>query len=172
MNRIRDLGLGSMLARVTAFSARRPLPVVAGLALIGLLFALRLDPNATPSTLADSGASSSKATKELHDKFGDEPVVVLVRGKLTGMLLTEDVGRLLGLEGCISGNAPPGAKAPAPVCSEFAKRKPIQVVYGPGTFINDAASRILDQLGLDQRSRALQARRASRAARRKAQQLG
>jgi uncharacterized protein len=175
MKRIRDLDVASLLARVTAFSVRRALTVVtivAVLALLGLLMALRLDPNGSPSTLADSGASASKATEELHDKFGDEPIVVLVRGKLTGMLLTQDVGQLLGLEGCISGNAPPRAKAPAPVCAEFAKRKPIEVVYGPGTFINDAATRILDQLGLDQRSRAVQARRAARAAQRRARQLG
>jgi uncharacterized protein len=175
MKRIRDPGLAPAFERVAAFSLRRAVAVVgavAALALIGLLLASRLDPSASGSTLADRGTSASKATDELDRKFGGEPITVLVRGKLTGMLLTQDLGRLLGLEGCISGNAPPGAKPPAPVCAEFAKRKPIAVVYGPGTFINDAASRILDRLGLDQQKRADQARRAARAARHDARARG
>src|SRR3989454_1376259 len=175
MKRIRDFDVASLFARVTAFSVRRArvtVAVVAALALLGLLLALRLDPNAATSTFTDRDTQASKATAELHRKFGDEPIVVLIRGKLTGLLLTRDVGQMLGLEGCISGNAPPGARPPAPVCSEFAKRKPIQVVYGPGTFINDAASRILGQLGLDQRTRALQAQRAAGAAKRAARKRG
>ena len=39
--------------------------------------------------------------------------MILVRGRLTGMLLTQDVGRMLSLEGCISGNQPRGAETPA-----------------------------------------------------------
>jgi hypothetical protein len=66
------------------------------------------------------------------------------------MLLMEDVQRLLGLEGCISGNQPASATVPDPVCREFAARKPVDVAYGPGTFINDAAGRILDRVGLSQ----------------------
>jgi uncharacterized protein len=170
-----ETAVRSALERVARFSLRRAAAVVAAtgaLALIGLLLALRLDPSASLSTLVDSEKSSSKATAKLHEKFGDEPIVVLVRGRLTGLLLTQDVARLLGLEGCISGNAPPRAKLPAPVCREFARRKPIQVVYGPGTFVNEAASRILDQLGIREGEQAAEAERAARIARREARRGG
>jgi hypothetical protein len=175
MKRIRDLDVASALERVARFSVRRAgtvLAVAGTLAAIGLLLALTLDSSASPSTLVDRDKSSFRATSELHDKFGDEPIVVLVRGRLTGILLTQDVARLLGLEGCISGNAPPGSRPPAPVCREFARRKPVQVVYGPGTFINEAASRILDRLGIREGQQAAGAERAARIARRQAQRGG
>ena len=160
-----------------AFSARHAAGVVAVgvvLAAAGLLLALGLTPDAGPGKLSDADNAASTASAQLHRAFGDEPVVIMVRGRLTRMLLTQDVQQLLGLEGCISGNLPARAKAPAPVCREFARSKPVQVVYGPGTFINDAAGRILDRLGLDQarvqREADSAARRAIQAA--KAQGLG
>jgi uncharacterized protein len=175
MKRIRDLDVASAIDRVAAFSLRRAAAVVAAvaaLALLGVLLASTLDPSASSSTLAGRGTASSKATAELHRKFGEEPIVVLVRGRLTGVLLTQDVARLLGLEGCISGNAPPGARAPAPVCRELARLKPVRVVYGPGTFVNEAASRILDQLGIDPGRRERDAARADRRAREDARRRG
>jgi uncharacterized protein len=165
MKRILGLEVGALLARLTAFALRNAVAVAAvaaALAIAGFVLALGLAPSAGPGAFGDSGSGASKATTQLHRDFGGEPVVVLVKGRLTGMLLTEDVGRLLGLEGCISGNLPRSAKSPAPVCREFAARRPVKVVYGPGTFINDAAGRILDRLGL--KPEAVQAR-ADRAAR-------
>jgi hypothetical protein len=140
--------------------------VAGALALIGLVLGLGLAPSAAPGKLSSGDGKAS--TARLHRSFGDEPVVIVVKGHLTRMLLMEDVQRLLGLEGCISGNLPADAKAPAPVCREFAARKPVEVAYGPGTFINDAAGRILDRVGLDQavvqRATERAARRAIRAA--------
>src|SRR6185295_267996 len=104
------LDVGALLGRVTSFSARRaPLvvTVVVGLSLVAALLALRLDASASISTFVDRDAKAAAATDDLHRKFGDEPIVILVRGKLTGLLLTQDLGKLLGLEGCISGNQPP-----------------------------------------------------------------
>jgi predicted RND superfamily exporter protein len=177
LNRILGVDVSALFARVTAFSVRHAARVVAGvavLALAGLVLALGLSPSAAPGQLSDGDNDASSATAELHRAFGNEPVVILVKGRLIRMLLTADVQQLLGLEGCISGNLPASAKAPAPVCREFAQRKPVQVVYGPGTFINDAAGRILDQVGLSQarvqREADQAARRAIRTAR--AQGLG
>jgi predicted RND superfamily exporter protein len=155
---------------VTAFSKRNAAAVVAvtaALGLAGLLLALGLSPSASSDKLSAGGAAKD-ATAAHHRAFGDEPVVILVKGRLSRLLLMEDVQRLLGLEGCISGNLPANAKTLAPVCREFANRKPVEVVYGPGTFINDAAGRILDRVGLQQaviqRETERAARRAMRAA--------
>ena len=75
-------------------------------------------------------------------------IVVLVRGDLANLVLTDNLGRMLGLEGCLSGNKPPGQAAPGGTgspCAEFARTKPVKVVYGPGTFINAAVGEINDQ---------------------------
>jgi uncharacterized protein len=150
------------LDRVASFSARRPTLVVGIatlLAVAGFIAALTLDPGRTASAAGDGGGDAAAATEDLREKFGGDPVVVLVRGRLTGMLLTEDVARMLSLEGCISGNLPRGGKPAAPVCAEFARRKPVQVVYGPGTFINEAANQVLDRINFDRAGEAAEADR-------------
>ena len=79
---------------------------------------------------------------------------------------------MLSLEGCLSGNQPRDAKAPAPVCREFAQKRPVQVVYGPGTFINEAAGQVLDRINFDRSKQQAEADRAARAARRVAAARG
>src|SRR5436190_1527866 len=167
MKRILGLDVGALFGRVVAFALRNAAAVAvvaATLAVVGLVLALGLGPSAATGDFWGSGSAVSKATADQHRHFGDEPVVVLVKGRLTGMLLTEDVNRLLGLDGCISGNTPASANVPTAVCREFAARRPVQVVYGPGTFINDAAGRLLDRLGLRPETVQARADRAARAA--------
>ena len=48
----------------------------------------------------------------MHARFGDDAVYVLVRGDLPRLVLTADLNKLLGLEGCLSGNVPAGASVP------------------------------------------------------------
>jgi uncharacterized protein len=164
--------VGGLFGRANGFSLRNAAAVAAAaaLAVAGLVLATGLPPSATSGRL--SSGETAAATERLHHSFGGEPVVIMVRGHLTRMLLTADVQQLLGLEGCISGNLPANAKAPAPVCREFAARKPVEVAYGPGTFINDAAGRILDRVGLDQAVVQRAADRAARRAIRRAQAQG
>jgi hydrophobe/amphiphile efflux-3 (HAE3) family protein len=133
---------------------------VAVLAAAGLGLALRLSPSAATSTLV---GSSGDATRVAHEKFGDDAVYVLVRGDLTRMVLTEDLNRLVGVEGCLSGNVPSGVVAPG-ACGSLARLRAVQVVYGPGTFINSAVEQITAQLQAQTKSRAAQADRAAEAA--------
>ena len=104
-----------------------------------------------------------KASERFKRDFGDDAVVVLVKGTkgkgdLQRTLLSPDLGRLIKLEGCLSGNVPAkGLKQlPAP-CRELAKLKPAKVVYGPGTFINTAVNQITGQLTQRQQATAQQA---------------
>src|SRR5688500_9305402 len=171
----KNLDPGAIVARVTSVSVRRATLVEAVATLLasgGGGRALMLDPGTDASAAGDGGGEAAAATRELRSQFGGDPIVVLVRGRLTGMLLTEDVARMLSLEGCISGNVPRDAKPAAPVCSAFAKRKPVQVVYGPGTFINEAAGQILDRINFDRGREAAEADRAAREARRVARRRG
>jgi uncharacterized protein len=163
--------LSGLLRAVMGAAARRPLAVglaVGVLAVAGGLVALRLEPTAATDTLVGRGSSSFAATERLHQRFGDEAVYVLVREPVTQLTLTSDINRVLGLEGCISGNAPAGRVPPggkAGPCAALAKAKPVKVVFGPGTFLNEAVGQIQDQFTAESNARAAQAERAAKAAR-------
>jgi hypothetical protein len=133
---------------------------VAVLAAAGLGLALRLSPSAVKSTLVDTWGSATLVARE---KYVVDAIYVLVRGDLTRMVLTEDLNRLVGVEGCLAGNVPRGAVAPG-ACGSLARLGAVQVVYGPGTFINSAVEQITAQLQAQTKSRAAQADRAAEAA--------
>ena len=153
-------------------AARRPLVVgllVGLLALAGGVLALvKLQPSAATDTLVGRGTESFTATERLHQHFGDDAVYVLIRQPLTETVLTSDLLRVLALEGCLSGNAPKG-QAPRGgkngPCAQLAKTKPVKVVFGPGTFLNEAVGQIQDQFTAQSAQKAAQADRAAFAAR-------
>src|SRR4051794_15359061 len=160
-----------VLERVVRAAAARPgrvLAVAALVAVAGALLGSGLQPTAATDTLAGRSTATSKATTRFHERFGDDAAVILVSGALPDIVLTPNLGRLLGLEGCIAGNRPAGAPAPGGPdgpCAELARSKPVQVVYGPGTFINAAVTEIQDQLRSQlsaARTRAAQAAAAAR----------
>ncbi len=152
------------------FAARRPVAVslaVLALAVVGALFALRLEPSAETETLVGRSTPGYAATDRLHERFGDDAVYVVVREPAARIALGEDLGRVFGLEGCLAGNPagsddPPGGKRGP--CGRLAATKPAKVVFGPGTFINEAVGQINEQL----HSFAAAQKQASAAAGRKA----
>jgi hydrophobe/amphiphile efflux-3 (HAE3) family protein len=153
---------------------RRPLLVLGVtvvLALGGAALALRLEPSAATDTLVDRGSDTFQQTERFKDDFGDEAVVVLVRGNLQKTVLTSDLGRVLGLEGCLSGNAPntkhgrDALRKLPPVCRELARLKPAKVVYGPATFINTSVNGIVEEFSREQQTAQRQSQEAAKAAR-------
>lgn len=115
------------------------LAVTAVLAIAGLALALRLEPDAGVDTLVGTDSPSRAATQTLRRRFGDDAIVVLVRGDLRKLLLSRDLARVLELEGCLSGNLPKGSTPPggaAGPCARLARA--VEVVVGPGTFVNTA----------------------------------
>ena len=157
--------------QIVAWVARRPARVLAGVALLaiaaGALAALTLRPTAATDTLVGKGSASWQATQRYHQNFGDDAVYVLIRGQLTKLVMTSDIERVLALEGCLSGNAPKGVKlrggANGP-CGQMARTKPVQVVYGPGTFINESVRQIQDELSAQSSASQAQANQAAVAA--------
>jgi uncharacterized protein len=147
---------------------RRPLVtlvVVGALAVAGGVLALRLEPQADTDTLVSADSQTVKATDRFKKDFGDDAVVVLVKGDLQRTLLSSDLSRLLRLEGCLSGNVPAqGLKDLPPECGELARLKPAKVVFGPGTFINTAVGEISDEFTRRQQGAAIQADQAAVAA--------
>ena len=161
--------MGDRFGSVVRAVVRRPvvaLAAVAVLALGGAALALRLEPSAATETLVSSGSDTFKATERFKDDFGDEAVIVLVKGDLQRTVLTADLGRLIRLEGCLSGNVPAEALAQLPpACREIKDLKPAKVVYGPGTFVNTAASQITDEFVRRRDAKTREANAAAAAAR-------
>jgi len=124
--------------------------VLCVLAAVGAALALRTDVSASIDTLVDPDSESYEASERYRAEFGDDPIAILVEGDLQRSILTEDLGQLLALEGCLSGNIPPEARSQLPAaCDELARTSPVKAVYGPATFISAAASRLTQ--GLQQR---------------------
>jgi hydrophobe/amphiphile efflux-3 (HAE3) family protein len=165
---------GERFGRLVLAVTRRPLLVLGItvlLALGGAAVALRLEPSAATDTLVDRDSAGFQDTERFKRDFGDEAVVVLVRGDLANTVLTADLGRLLGLEGCLSGNVPNTERGRATLkklptaCREIAAMKPAKVVFGPATFINTATNRIVDEFVKKRDMAARQAAQAAQAAR-------
>jgi uncharacterized protein len=142
------------------------LAVVGVLALAGAALALRLEPSSATDTLVDRSSETFEATERFKQDFGDEAVIVMVKGNLQRTVLTSDLGRVLRLEGCLSGNVPEkGLKDLPPQCREIAELKPAKVVFGPGTFINTATRQISGEFIARRNATAREADRLAAAAR-------
>jgi predicted RND superfamily exporter protein len=162
-------------AGVAGWSVRNPLPVVAAtvlLTLAGVIGALRLESDAATDTLVDRGSETFEGTERFRDQFGDDPVVILVEGQLEDLVLTDNLGRLLGLEGCLSGRVPEGQKPATETCGEIADLDPTQVVFGPATFLNQAAIQAEELLSGQSEAALQRARQAAAEAARRARQQG
>src|SRR5919199_1626213 len=106
-----------MFARLVRVATERPvatIAVVCVLALGGLAVALGLQASDSTSSLLGGGSRAAKATDRFHRQFGDEAVRVLVAGPLERTLLVPDnMGKLIALEGCLSARVPRGTEKAA-----------------------------------------------------------
>jgi hydrophobe/amphiphile efflux-3 (HAE3) family protein len=137
------------LSSIAAWAVRHARPVLAVAALLAIgaaVAATQLSTDAGTDTLVDSDSESYRATERVREVFGEEPVVVVAEGDLQELILTPNLGRLLRLEGCLSGKVPKGAKPIPGPCAELASLHPVQFLAGPGTFLNEAVIQIDEQL--------------------------
>src|SRR5256714_6238498 len=124
--------------RIVAWTTRRAVFVVAFvavLAIAGGVLALRLQPSAATDTLVNRSSGSFQATDAYHRDFGEDAVLILVRQYLPKTVLTADLERLVGLQGCIAGNVPQRQqplRRPRGPCAKVAtlRPRPVQGVYG------------------------------------------
>jgi predicted RND superfamily exporter protein len=158
-----------LFSALVGAAARRPRLVVAAAIVLGLAgagLALRLKPTAATSTFVSSSSLEYRDTQGFYENFGEEPVEVLVKGDLQQLVLSEDLQRLVGLEGCLSGNVPVKALAQEGgvngPCGKLAHGHPVKVVFGPGTFVNEAANQIDEQLASQSKQAEVQAKQAER----------
>jgi hydrophobe/amphiphile efflux-3 (HAE3) family protein len=149
--------------RLTVAAARRPLltlGVVVVLAVAGGLLALRLQPDAGTGTFVSGSTASARATADDHRHFGGDAVVILVREPLTYLVETKDLAVVSQLEACLAGKTlvggqetfttAPASRAPyggwSSPCGRLRKSGAVEVVYGPGTFLNRAVSAVNQQI--------------------------
>jgi predicted RND superfamily exporter protein len=168
-----------LFSALAGAAARRPRLIVAAAVVLGLAgagLALRLKPTAATSTFVSSSSSEYKSTQRFYENFGEEPVEVLVKGNLQKLVLSEDLDRLVGLEGCLSGNVPTSALAGEGgvngPCGKLAQGHPVKVVFGPGTFVNEAADQIDEQLASQSKQAETQAKQAESVVRQAALRRG
>lgn len=141
--------VGNRFGRVAAWSAEHARPLLAVTLVIALgaaVGATQIPTDAGVDTLTDSGSTTYKATQQVREEFGEEPVVVLVKGELPQLLLTPNIFRLLRLEGCLSGKVPKGARPIPGPCAELAEMGAVEFLTGPATFLNESVVQIEDQL--------------------------
>jgi predicted RND superfamily exporter protein len=143
------LSAGNRFGLVAAWAARHARPLIAVSAVLAIAAALgatRLPTDAGVDTLVDADSPTAEATQRVRQEFGEEPVVVLVKGELPKLVLGDNLYRLLRLEGCLSGKVPKGAEAIPGPCAELAEMKAVEFLTGPGTFLNESVVQIDNQL--------------------------
>jgi hydrophobe/amphiphile efflux-3 (HAE3) family protein len=143
------LRVGNWFGRVAAWAAEHARPLLAvtlALAAGAAVGATQIPTDAGVGTLADTDSATYRATQRVREDFGEEPVVVLVKGELQQLLLTQNIFKLLRLEGCLSGKVPKGAKAIPGPCAELAEMHAVEFLTGPATFLNESVVQIEGQL--------------------------
>jgi predicted RND superfamily exporter protein len=153
--------------RLVTTAARRPwltVAVVLVLALGGAVLALGMQTDAGTDTFVSNSTASARATADDHQHFGGDAVVILIREPLTDLVETKDLAITSQLEACLAGqtlvaNNTLGAFTPASAtqrpyggwaspCGRLRKSNAVEVVYGPGTFLNRAVVAVNQQEAL------------------------
>lgn len=135
--------------RVAAWAARHARAVVGvtlAVAILAAVAATQISTDAGVGTLVDSDSGTYKATQGVRQEFGEEPVVVLIKGELPQLILTQNIFKLLRLEGCLSGKVPKGVKPIPGPCAELAQLHAVEFLTGPATFLNESVVQIETQL--------------------------
>jgi hydrophobe/amphiphile efflux-3 (HAE3) family protein len=143
------LRAGNWFGRAAAWAAEHARPLLAVTLVVAIAAAVgatQIPTDAGVGTLADSDSATYEATEGVRHDFGEEPVVVLVKGELPKLLLTQNIFKLLRLEGCLSGKVPKGAKPIPGPCAELAEIDAVEFLTGPATFLNESVVQIEDQL--------------------------
>ncbi len=143
------MSAGTWFGRVAAWAARHARPLLAVTAVVAVAAAVgatQLPTDAGVDTLADPDSATAQATQRVREDFGEEPIVVLAKGELPQLILSDNLFRLLRLEGCLSGKVPKGAESIPGPCTELAETGAVEFLTGPATFLNESVVQIDNQL--------------------------
>jgi uncharacterized protein len=164
-----------VFAALAGGAVRRPLLVLLAALTLGAAgagLAVGLSPSTAVGTFVEGSSRTYRATQAFYRDFGGEPVEIVVKGNLQRLLLSEDLQRLLGLEGCLAGRvsgasleSEGGVGGP---CGQLHRMGATKVVIGPATFVNEAAIEIDEGLTGRERQARARAGLAERTVRRRA----
>jgi hydrophobe/amphiphile efflux-3 (HAE3) family protein len=143
------LGTATWFGRVAAWAARHARPLLGlslAVAVAAAIAATQLPTDAGVDTLVDPDSATAEATERVREDFGEEPIVVLAKGELPQLILSDNLFRLLRLEGCLSGKVPKGAEPIPGPCAELAELGAVEFLTGPATFLNESVVQIDNQL--------------------------
>jgi len=164
---------------------RRPgivLALVVAVGVVGGVLALGLRPSAGIDTLVSPSSADYRVSQSDDRQFGSAAVVVLVRLPVSRLTQPSELERLSRLEACLGGEQlssadggtvllPVAVRSATPYggwrspCGELMRERPVQVVYGPGTFLNHAVAAVDSQLRVLLGASAAEVRRAEALAR-------
>lgn len=172
----------ALLGRVSEWAVAHPGQTIASVisivAIVGVIGVLRLTPDAGTDKLVDHGTSAYAGTVDFRERFGDDAIVVLAQAELEQLVKGDQLGQLLKLEACLSGNAPtpaeiPEGEEPFPaVCEQIRGLGATRVVFGPATFLNQSAVQASSFIQQELASTLAEAERAASAASRGAARRG
>lgn len=156
--------MAAIFERISGAAARRPILMVAivlVMALAGGILALGLRPSAGIDTFVSGSSPAYRATADDQRHFGDDAVIILIHEKLTHLVQTRELATITQLEACLGGqyvrvnttlraftavaHAPYGGWGSP--CGYLMRFHAAQVVYGPGTFLNQAVAAINTGIG-------------------------
>ncbi|MDQ2621733.1 MAG: MMPL family transporter, partial [Actinomycetota bacterium] len=136
---------GDFFGTVAAAIARRARPVlIAGLlvALAAVVAAAGMDTQAVDDAIFDREADAYVKTAEADARFGEDPVVIMVKGDLADILTGSNIERMNVLEQCVSGSISRGRGELFKTCERLNEIDPVQVFTGPATFLGRAVAGI------------------------------
>ena len=142
----------NVLGRIGEWAVTRPAATIAAVvsivAIVATIGALRLSPDAGTDKLVDNGSAAFKGTEDFRQRFGDDAIVVLAKGDLQKLVLTEGPrARCSRSRAAWPATRTPTASYAAPVCQEIHDLGATRVVFGPATFLNEAATRTTEAIG-------------------------
>jgi len=143
------LGTATWFGRVAAWATRHARPLLGlglAVAVVAAVGATQLPTDAGVDTLVDPDSPTAEATAQVREDFGEEPIVVLAKGELPQLVLSDNLFRLLRLEGCLSGKVPKAAEPIPGPCAELAELGAVEFLTGPATFLNESVVQIDNQL--------------------------
>ena len=166
------LGMGvssRLLSALAGGAARRPRAVLGRGDPAGRgrrCWRCRCGPAPPPARSCRARATKYRTDPALHRGFGEEPIEVLVKGNLQKLVAELGPRASAGARGCLSGNVPaaalPAEGGVSGPCGKLAAARTIKVVFGPGTFVNEATEVIDEQLLGQTKSAKAQAAEAAR----------
>ena len=135
---------GSDVRRLVGWAVRRPRPVVAADRLPvparGRRRAAARAPTRARTRSSTVARRASRPPRSSSSQFGDDPVVVLVRGDLRRARADRQPRAPARTSRAVSrARVAEGQQAMTETCAQIAELDPSQVVFGPATFLNQSA---------------------------------